>query len=125
MTFLEHLEYLRWTIIRSLLSILILSFIFFLSKKFIFNKIILGPSYPEFWTYKMLYKIGIFINKPSLCIKKINFTIQSRYMTGQFSIHIISSFIIGIASSFPYIIWEIWKFICPGLNEKEKKKYTK
>ena len=119
---LTHFNDLRLHFIRSLLFTLIISFITFISKKIIFNKIILGPSYPEFWTYKILYKINDFINISKIYLNEINFTIQSRYITGQINIHITSSIIIGFILSFPYIYWEIWNFIKPGINKKKNYK---
>lgn len=122
MTFINHLELLRWHIIRSLIVIFLFSCISFLCKKFIFHTIILGPSRSDFWTYQILCKIGIILKSPFLCIKQLHFTIQSRYMTGQFTMHLISSFVFGFICSFPYIFWELWRFISPGLGILEKKK---
>ena len=120
MSFLDHLEELRWHIIRSLAAILVFSVMAFLSKKIIFHGIILAPSRPDFWTYRMLCKIGDLINTNVLCVEELPFIIQSRQMTGQFMMHITSSFVIGLILAFPYAFWEMWRFIKPGLYDKEK-----
>ena len=120
MSFLDHLEELRWHIIRSLAAILVFSVLAFLSKKIIFHGIILAPSRPDFWTYRMLCKLGDIINTNVLCVEELPFIIQSRQMTGQFMMHITSSFVIGLILAFPYAFWEIWRFIKPGLYDKEK-----
>ena len=120
MSFLDHLEELRWHIIRSLAAILVFSVLAFLSKKIIFHGIILAPSRPDFWTYRMLCKIGDLINTNVLCVEELPFIIQSRQMTGQFMMHITSSFVIGLILAFPYAFWEMWRFIKPGLYDKEK-----
>ena len=120
MSFLDHLEELRWHIIRSLAAILVFSVLAFLSKKIIFHGIILAPSRPDFWTYRMLCKLGDLIHTNVLCVEELPFIIQSRQMTGQFMMHITSSFVIGLILAFPYAFWEMWRFIKPGLYDKEK-----
>ena len=121
MSFINHLEELRWHIIRSLGAILIFSIIAFLSKQIVFGIILLGPSEADFWTYRFLCNIGQKINVFSFCITELPFIIQSRQMAGQFMMHLSSSFIIGIICAFPYAFWEFWRFISPGLYANEKK----
>lgn len=120
MPFLEHLEELRWHIIRSLAAIIAFAIIAFLAKRFVFHTIILGPSRPDFWTYRMLCKLSERINAPALCIKHLPFTLQSRQMTGQFTMHLTASLMIGLIGAFPYTFWELWRFIKPGLYASEK-----
>jgi len=121
MSFLDHLEELRWHIIRSLVAIFIFAILAFLAKDFVFGKIILGPSKPDFWTFRMLCKAAVWLNSDALCIRELDFIIQSRKMTGQVTMHITSSFVIGLIVAFPYAFWEIWRFVRPGLYEKERK----
>ena len=121
MSFIEHLEELRWHIIRSLISILVFAIIAFLSKEIVFGVVVLGPSKSDFWTYKMLCQLGLNIGVSSFCIDELPFIIQSRQMAGQFMMHLSSSFVIGIICSFPYAFWEFWKFISPGLYVNEKR----
>jgi sec-independent protein translocase protein TatC len=121
MTFLEHLEELRWHLIRSLLSIVVFAIVVFLAKDFVWHNIILAPSRVDFWTYQMLCKAGELLKSSGLCIDDLPFIIQSRKMTGQFTMHLTSSFLIGLIVAFPYVFWEIWSFISPGLETKERK----
>lgn len=121
MSFLDHLEELRWHLIRSLIAIFVFAITAFISKGIIFGEIILGPSKPSFWTYKVLCVLSELLNSDALCISELPFIIQSRQMTGQFSMHITSSFVIGLICAFPYAFWEIWRFVKPGLYEKERK----
>ena len=120
MSFLDHLEELRWHVIRALIAIVVFSVAAFLLKDIVFGKIILGPSKPDFWTFRMLCKAGEWLNSDTLCIDELPFIIQSRKMTGQFSMHITSSFVIGLIFAFPYAFWEAWGFISPGLYNKER-----
>jgi sec-independent protein translocase protein TatC len=121
MSFLDHLEELRWHLIRSVLAIVILASIAFLAKDFIFNVLIFGPKQADFPTYKILCKIAQFIGfKDSFCFTELPFRIQSRTMGGQFSAHIWTSITAGFIVAFPYVLLEIWKFISPGLRLKER-----
>ncbi len=121
MSFLDHLEELRWHIIRSLIAIIVFAVLAFVSKDFVFGMVILGPSKPDFLTYRMLCELSEILNSQALCIEELPFIIQSRQMTGQFAMHITSSFVIGIICAFPYAFWEIWRFVKPGLYPKERK----
>ncbi|MCB0474235.1 MAG: twin-arginine translocase subunit TatC [Flavobacteriaceae bacterium] len=121
MSFLDHLEVLRWTLIRSTLAVLLLSLIAFFMKGFIFNDIILLPKDPNFITYRFFCAVSKKFGADGLCIDDIPFIVQSREMSGQFSAHIWTSITAGIIVGFPFIIYEVWKFIKPGLYEKEQK----
>ncbi|HLF33127.1 MAG TPA: twin-arginine translocase subunit TatC [Cyclobacteriaceae bacterium] len=121
MAFLDHLEELRWHLIRSLFAILVFTVGAFLAKRFIFHDVILAPSRPDFWTYRKFCEIGEYLNIKAMCIEELPFIIQSRQMSGQFTMHLTSSFVIGLILAFPYAFWELWRFISPGLYFKEKK----
>lgn len=122
MSFLEHLEELRWHVVRSLAAVLIFTIGAFIYAPWIFQNIIFAPARVDFPTFVWLCNLGEFFGMAdSLCVKEIPFKVQSRFMTGQFSMHIVSSFVIGIIASFPYITWELWRFIKPGLYPREKK----
>ena len=120
MSFLDHLEELRWHLIRSVIAILIFSIAAFISVDFVFNTVIFGPARTDFWTFRKLCELAEIINSPSLCIDTLDFKLQSRQMTGQFTMHITSSFLIGFIVAFPYIFWEFWRFISPGLQMTER-----
>ncbi|QSE99340.1 twin-arginine translocase subunit TatC [Fulvivirga lutea] len=120
MSFLDHLEELRWHLIRSVIAIIVFSIAAFISVDFVFNTIVFGPAKTDFWTFRMLCKLGDLINSSALCIDKLDFKIQSRQMTGQFTMHITSSFAIGIIAAFPYVFWEFWRFVSPGLRMTER-----
>jgi sec-independent protein translocase protein TatC len=120
MSFLDHLEQLRWHLLRSVAAVLVFTVAAFLAKSVIFGKVILGPSRVDFITYQTLCKVSNWLNIPALCIDVLPFTIQSRQMTGQFSMHLTSSMVVGLVVAFPYLFWEIWRFISPGLHLQEK-----
>lgn len=120
MSFLDHLEALRWHLLRSVAAILIFTVLAFLAKSIVFGQVILGPSKIDFFTYRILCQIGNSLGITALCIDELPFTIQSRQMTGQFSMHMTSSFVVGFIAAFPYVFWEVWRFISPGLYDQEK-----
>lgn len=121
MSFLDHLEELRWHVIRASIAIVVISIAAFLAKDFVWDTVIFGPAHADFWTFKLMCKMGELIHSDALCVKEVPLMIQSRKMTGQFTMHITSSFVIGIIVSFPYVFWEIWRFIGPGLYPEERK----
>ncbi|UYZ61105.1 twin-arginine translocase subunit TatC [Hymenobacter latericus] len=120
MSFIDHLEALRWHIIRAAIAVLVFALAAFLAKDFLFHDLILGPSRSDFWTYRMFCKLGQMLNAPALCMDKVGFVIQNRQMSGQLTMHISTSFIVGLVLGFPYLFWELWRFISPGLYPHER-----
>lgn len=121
MSFLDHLEELRWHVIRSLIAVVIFTIGAFVSAKWVFENIVFAPARTDFPTFKALCRLGNFLGNEELCITDIPFKVQSRNMTGQFTMHIMASFIIGLMIAFPYVAWEIWRFVKPGLQRRERK----
>ena len=123
MSFLEHLEELRWHILRSMFAIIITGIVCFVMKDFIFDTIIFGPKKMSFPTYRFLCEAATFIGvETNFCGTEFPFIIQNRTMGGQFSAAIWTSILAGFILSFPYVLYELWKFISPGLLQNEKSK---
>lgn len=122
MSFLDHLEELRWHLIRATLAIVLIAIIAFIFKGTMFD-IIFGPKNPDFVSYEILCKISRFFGAEKGCIAdgEMDFIIQSRKVAGQFSAAIWTSIMAGVVIGFPYILYEFWKFISPGLYENERK----
>lgn len=121
MSFLDHLEELRWHIIRSLIAIFVFTTIAWVFQKEIFGGIIMAPSKSEFWTNRMLCKLADLTGVEGLCFKQADFILQSREVSGQFMMALTQSIMVGLLLSFPYFFWEIWRFVKPGLKAKEAK----
>jgi sec-independent protein translocase protein TatC len=121
MSFWEHLEELRWHLFRAVLVLFSLAIVAFIFREFIFDEVILAPKNPDFFTYKILCKLGELISVDSLCLGDIDLKIINITMAGQFTTHLYISFIAALVVAFPYIIWEIWSFVRPALLPKEKK----
>jgi len=121
MSFLDHLEELRWHIVRSITAIVVFTIVAFVFTPWIFDNIIFAPGNINFPTFKWLCSLGHFLRTEDLCFPPFHFKIQSRYMTGQFTMQVLASFVLGFIVAFPYVFWEIWRFIKPGLREREAK----
>ncbi|MCX2744752.1 twin-arginine translocase subunit TatC [Mangrovivirga sp. M17] len=120
MTFLEHLEELRWHIIRSLASILVFGILAFIFSEFLFGEVIMGPGKSDFVTFRLFCKLGQELNIPALCIDDFKITLYNRQIAGQFMADIKYSIMLGFICAFPYAFFEIWRFIKPGLHMEEK-----
>jgi sec-independent protein translocase protein TatC len=121
MSFLDHLEELRWHLIKSVSAVTIAATAAFFAKGFIFDVLIFGPSKASFITYQLLCKASKYIGVESFCFTELPFKIQSRTMSGQFSAHIWTAITAGFVIAFPYVLYQLWKFISPGLHERERK----
>ena len=120
MSFFDHLEELRWHILRSAAAIIFFTVAAFVNKHIIFDILLFGPSKPDFPTYKFLCNLSESLGLgDKLCISNINFEIINLEMAGQFLVHLKTSFAVGIVVAFPYAFWEIWRFVKPGLYDKE------
>ncbi len=120
MSFVDHLEELRWHIIRSLLSVVICAIGSFVFIDEIMDAVVFGPLQKGFVTYDWLcnfgHKIGI---GDSLCLPAPNVEMQTTTFGGQFFGSISIAIVLGFIISFPYILWEVWRFIKPALTQKE------
>lgn len=124
-SFWEHLEALRWTLMRIVSAVGLVFFAVFFTYKFFFDKIILSPLSSDFVSYRVLKTLLSFIGfSPSLIsdfkVQLINFE-----LSGQFILQITVSILIAVIISFPYILFELWKFIRPALYENESKNVGK
>ncbi|HEY3429358.1 MAG TPA: twin-arginine translocase subunit TatC [Cyclobacteriaceae bacterium] len=122
MSFLDHLEELRWHVIRALLAVVILTIVAFIYIEWIFENIVFAPAKVDFITFKYMCTLGEMVGmKDSLCVTDLPFIVQSRNMTGQFMMSITGAFVIGLVVAFPYVVGEFWAFVRPGLETKERK----
>jgi len=122
MSFLDHLEELRWLLVRSTTAVIIMAFVTYFISDYLFDTIIFGPTRPTFFTYRYFCELSHSLGfAEGLCITEMPFIIQNTEMEGQVNIFVWMCILAGFILSFPYILWEVWKFIGPALYEKEKK----
>jgi sec-independent protein translocase protein TatC len=125
MSFLDHLEELRWHVVRSVAVTFIFMILAFVNISWIYETIILAPGQVDFPAFRWMCEFGQFAGMgDSLCVTQLPYSIQSRNMMGQFMMSLTSAFVIGLIVAFPYVVWEFWSFVRPGLETKERK-YSK
>jgi sec-independent protein translocase protein TatC len=121
-SFLDHLEVLRWHLIRIVIAVVIAAVVAFLNPNILFDQIIFASKDPSFATYKWLCWLSQTLQLGDVfCVLEMPFIIMNISMSGQFSTHIVSSLIAGLIISFPYVFWELWRFVKPALHQGEQK----
>jgi sec-independent protein translocase protein TatC len=122
MSFLDHLEELRWILVRSAFAVTIGAIVVYFISDYIFDTVIFGPTSADFITYRFFcdlsHQLGF---ADSICVTEMPFIIQNTDMEGQVNIFVWICVLGGFILSFPYILWEFWKFISPALYDKERK----
>ncbi len=114
MSFLDHLEELRWRLVRCAVSVLIFSVIIWYYQEWIMDNVFLSMSKSDFITFRWMCDfLGI-------CSEDITLKMQSTSLSGQFSYALMMSIMGGVVISFPYIFYQIWAFVKPGLKQNEK-----
>lgn len=122
MSFFDHLDAFRGHLIRISIAILVFAILAFAYKSFVFDSIILAPIQVDFSTYQFFCSLSQKFNFLSgLCITHIPYEFINVTMIGQFVTHVTVSFVFGIIFAFPYLIFELWRFVKPALNPNEKK----
>lgn len=124
MSFIDHLEELRWHIVRGVIAIGIASVFVFINISYVVDSILMGPVHPEFITYKWLCQLGKYLHISEICLENLSMKFMSSAMTEQFLMTFTLSFAGGFILAFPYVFWELWKFIRPALSQKEKRGTT-
>ena len=123
MSFIDHLEELRWHIIRCVIAIAIGAILVFIYSDFVVGTVLFAPTRTNYisarWLCALGHKIGI---GETLCFPAVNAKFLENTMTGQFIASFTLAFIGGFIIAFPYIFWEFWKFVKPALSPKELKK---
>ncbi len=123
MSFVDHLEELRWHIMRAVIALLVGTVVVFLNLDFFYNKIVMGPAHKDFITYRVLCNTSHYLGLGNaLCLGDINLTLISTEMSSQFMMSFTISMVGGFIIGFPYIFWEFWRFTKPALTPKEQKK---
>lgn len=108
MTFWDHLDVLRKSLIRIAVALIGVTVVLFFFKDFLFGNVVLAPSESTFWLYRIL---GL----------DFNLSLVNIEVAAQFMIHMKVTFVCALILTFPYIVYELWKFIAPALYDNERK----
>lgn len=122
--FVDHLEALRWHLVRMAIALFICSIAAFIYIGEIFDKIILAPTHKDFPSYIWLCKLGEILHIKNLCLEDVKMSFQNTQLSGQFMMSFSAAFLFGFIISFPYLMWELWRFIRPALTARELKNST-
>jgi len=117
MSFVDHLEEFRWTLIRSIIGIVVATILVFAFKNFFIEEILMGPTKSSFLGYRMICNL---LKPFDVCFGN-DLVLQNIRMSGQFLAHFQISFIMGLVIAFPWVFWQLWKFVKPALYELEVK----
>lgn len=121
MSFLDHIEELRWHLFRSAIAVMLMAVVVFFKVEWIFHHIILGPASPDFIAYKWFCQLGQALHVDGLCLPPFKLRFQNTELAGQFVMSLSVSLMLGFVLAFPYVLWELWKFIRPALKTIEIK----
>lgn len=120
MSFIDHLEEFRWTLIRSIVGILVMTILVFAFKSFFIDFIIFGPAKANFIGYEVLCNLSTSILRSQVLCFSNELEIQNLTPSGQFMQHFQVSFILGLVLAFPWVFWQLWLFIKPALKDAEQ-----
>jgi len=120
MSFIDHLEALRWHVVRSLLVIMASAIVFFIFIDWIFDHVIMGPTQNNFISYRVLCSLSHMLRMgDSLCMPPMELNLQVNSVSGTFMSSITIAFAGGIIVALPYVLWEVWRFVRPALKPNE------
>ncbi len=120
MSFLDHLEALRWHLVRAVIALVVITVVVFLAKDFVFNTVIFGPTKQDFITFRAFCALGDLVGSETLCMTVDPIKWITPVFGETFIIHMQVSFILGFVVAFPYIFWELWRFVRPALYDAEQ-----
>jgi sec-independent protein translocase protein TatC len=122
MSFFDHLEELRWHIVRSAIAIGVVSILGFVFTDWILTNVVFGPTRPDFPTYIWMCKLSHAVGLgDKMCITPPEINFQNYKMAGQIMLQFKTAFILGLVGAFPYVCYEFWRFIRPALKDNEAK----
>jgi sec-independent protein translocase protein TatC len=120
MSFIDHLEALRWHIIRAVLFVLIAAIVFFVFIDFLFDQVIMGPTRNDFISYRVLCSLSHSLGMgESLCMPPMTMNLQVTSVSGTFMSSITIALVSSLVVGFPYLCWEVWRFVKPALKPHE------
>ena len=114
MSFLNHLEELRWRLVRIAIAIVTVSIVLWFFQEWIMDNLFLSMKDPSFITFRLMCEhVGV-------CVDEIPLKMQSMTVSGQFSYALMTSIMGGVVLAFPFIFYQIWRFVKPGLKKNEQ-----
>lgn len=125
MSFWEHLDELRWRLVRATLAVVGMAIVAFANREFVFDTVLLGPLNNDFPTLRWLCNLGQTLGVEALCFDNSKLSLINITMSGQFMQHLYISLVAGFVLASPYVFYELWAFIKPALHENERRYSTR
>jgi sec-independent protein translocase protein TatC len=125
MSFWEHLDELRWRLVRATLAVVGMAIVAFANREFVFDTVLLGPLNKDFPTLRWLCSLGKTLGVEALCLDNSKLSLINITMSGQFMQHLYISMVAGFVLASPYVFYELWAFIKPALHENERRYSTR
>lgn len=120
MSFIDHLEVLRWHIFRSAIVLIVVAIGVFIYVDWIFDNIVFAPARKDFVTYTGLCNLSHKLHLgDALCMPPVDIQLLGSTVSGPFMSAISIAFMGAIIIAFPYLLWELWRFVKPALSDKE------
>ena len=123
MSFLDHLETLRWHIIKAVSSVIVFACVAYIYSEYVWA-IIFAPNNADFWTSRMIIKLNNYFGIHSNGLNAKPLSLINFDMSGQFMVDVWTAIIVGFIVAFPYVVYQFWSFIKPALYENERKHAT-
>ncbi len=121
MTFFEHLDALRPHLLRGALALLIVAVAAFILNDFIIDLFLFSPAQPDFPTNRLLSWLGALMGEETFRAGFTNYSLINTKLSGQFSLTMTVAMVSGLIVTVPYLAWELWRFIKPGLTYYERR----
>jgi sec-independent protein translocase protein TatC len=123
MSFWDHLEELRWVLLRIAIALVVFAIAGFVFVPWIFDNVIVAPSKPDFILYRVLCRLSeAFVFLPDFCDSNFGIRMINIDLTAQFFRYFTTSFYLALIVGCPYILFELWCFISPALYDHERSK---
>ncbi len=117
MSFLGHLEELRWRLVKAVIAVLVVGTLVFIFRETIINTIFLRLKDANFPTFRFA------CNTFGICFEDVKIDFQNTALAGQFGTSIKMGFVGGIIGAFPFVFYQLWGFVKPGLKPNEIKSF--
>lgn len=121
MSFFGHIGELRGHLIRSILAIVIAAVVVGFNINWIMDHIFFGPTRNDFPTFKLVNEFSQWVLGEDSITLPDEFPVRVQRLYQQFNVMMAVSIFGGLVAAFPYIVWELWRFISPALHPNERK----
>lgn len=121
MSFWGHIGELRGHLIRSVIAIIVAAIVVGFNVNWIMDNVFFGPTRNDFFTFRVVNHFSRELIGEDSIVLPTQFAVQQKKLFQQFNVMIAVSIFGGMVAAFPYLVWELWRFISPALHPKERK----